>query len=130
MTDDRWPRIKALFQAALDVPPAERERFLANATADDHALRSEVESLLAADAADAGSRDRLPIAAQALVADSQILTRSFASTLFAKSRIGPYEVMALIGAGAMGEVYRARDTKLNREVALKVLPQPFAIDPD
>ena len=44
--------------------------------------------------------------------------------------LGPYEVTALIGVGGMGEVYRARDTKLNRDVALKVLPESFASDPD
>src|SRR5215475_522453 len=46
------------------------------------------------------------------------------------TRLGPYEVIAQIGAGGMGEVYRARDTKLNREVALKVLPEAFAADND
>src|SRR5579863_253382 len=46
------------------------------------------------------------------------------------TRFGPYEVAALIGAGGMGEVYRARDTKLKRDVALKVLPESFASDPD
>ena len=46
------------------------------------------------------------------------------------ARLGPYEVIAQIGAGGMGEVYRARDTKLNRDVALKVLPDTFAADPD
>jgi serine/threonine protein kinase len=46
------------------------------------------------------------------------------------TRLGPYEIVALLGAGGMGEVYRARDTKLNREVALKVLPDSFANDPD
>ena len=46
------------------------------------------------------------------------------------SRIGPYEVESAIGAGGMGEVYRARDTKLGRKVALKVLPEAFAADPD
>jgi serine/threonine protein kinase len=45
-------------------------------------------------------------------------------------RLGPYEIVARIGAGRMGEVYRARDTKLKRDVALKVLPEPFAPDPD
>jgi len=46
------------------------------------------------------------------------------------SRLGPYEVVALLGAGGMGEVYRARDTKLNRDVAIKVLPDLFAADPE
>src|SRR5260370_30206434 len=46
------------------------------------------------------------------------------------SRVGPYEIVAPIGAGGMGEVFRARDTKLNRDVALKVLPEAFASDPD
>src|SRR5688572_31734263 len=46
------------------------------------------------------------------------------------TRLGPYEVIASIGAGGMGEVYRARDTRLDRDVALKILPESFAIDPD
>src|SRR5271154_6306697 len=51
-------------------------------------------------------------------------------TLNAGTRLGPYEIPAPIGAGGMGEVYRARDTKLKREVALKVLPDSFAGDPE
>ena len=46
------------------------------------------------------------------------------------TRLGAYEVLALIGAGGMGEVYRARDTKLNRDVAIKILPDAFASDPE
>src|SRR5213596_403681 len=45
-------------------------------------------------------------------------------------RLGPYEILSALGAGGMGEVYRAHDTKLNRDVALKVLPDSFASDPD
>jgi serine/threonine protein kinase len=46
------------------------------------------------------------------------------------ARLGPYEILSPIGAGGMGEVYRARDTKLNRDVALKILPESFALDAD
>jgi hypothetical protein len=46
------------------------------------------------------------------------------------TRLGPYEILSALGAGGMGEVYRARDTKLNRHVAIKVLPDVFANDPE
>src|ERR671913_458871 len=51
-------------------------------------------------------------------------------TISAGTRLGPYEVVSLVGAGGMGEVYRAKDTRLGREVAVKVLPRSFATDPD
>src|SRR6188474_1915829 len=51
-------------------------------------------------------------------------------SLTAGTRLGPYEILGAIGAGGMGEVYRARDTKLNRDVALKILPDVFANHPD
>ena len=50
--------------------------------------------------------------------------------LTAGARLGPYEIQSLLGVGGMGEVYRARDTRLERDVAIKVLPEPFAADPD
>jgi serine/threonine protein kinase len=56
--------------------------------------------------------------------------QAFAVGLIPGSRLGPYEILAPLGAGGMGEVYRARDTKLNREVALKILPEAFTADPD
>jgi Tol biopolymer transport system component len=104
MTDERWQRVKALFQAVVERPAEERSAFLATACSGDDELRREVESLLASDTSDTGVLDWLPIAGEA--------GRLSAS----QHRIGPYEIVALIGAGAMGEVYRARDTRLNREV--------------
>lgn len=60
----------------------------------------------------------------------EFLTSKRSMRLQEGARLGPYEVTAQIGQGGMGEVYRARDTKLNRDVALKVLPDLFASDPD
>lgn len=51
-------------------------------------------------------------------------------TLAAGTKLGPYEVVSLIGAGGMGEVYRARDARLGRDVALKILSESFALDPE
>src|SRR5262245_47023934 len=51
-------------------------------------------------------------------------------TLAAHARVGPYEVLSALGVGGMGEVYRARDTKLGRDVAIKVLPDAVATDPE
>ena len=50
--------------------------------------------------------------------------------LAANTRLGPYEILAPLGAGGMGEVYRTHDTRLNRDVALKILPPALADDPD
>ncbi len=106
-------------------------------TGDDDALRREVESLLTADASDVSFLDVLPFASEPVLDDP--LAASLASmgghtpshaALTPGLRVGPYEIIAPLGAGAMGEVYRACDTKLNREVALKVLPELFALDPD
>ena len=100
------------------------------------ALRREVESLLTSDTSDVSFLDRLPVASESVLADplaappaSMDHTLSHA-VLTAGLRVGPYEIVAPLGAGAMGEVYRACDTKLNRDVALKVLPERFALDPD
>ena len=120
--------MKALFQGAVERPREERDAFLAAATGDDAALRGDVESLLKSDTSDVNFLDQLPVVSESVLADP--LTAPSQPTLAAGLRLGPYEIDAPLGAGAMGEVYRARDTKLNRMVALKVLPERFALDPD
>jgi eukaryotic-like serine/threonine-protein kinase len=134
MTDQRWQRTKALFQAAVERPPSERAAFVAAAAGDDDELRREVEALLASDAAGRSVLDRLPLAGAAAIAaassDSAADETPLQTALKPGYRIGPYEVVTLIGAGAMGQVYRARDTRLNRDVALKVLPEVVELDSD
>jgi serine/threonine-protein kinase len=131
----QWLRVKALFEAAVERPAGERHAFVAAAAGEDDALRGEVASLLTSDDC-AGFLDRLADASEALrvgalAAPLDVLNDTLPDAALAPGhRIGPYEIVAFLGAGSMGEVYRARDTKLNRDVALKVLPGPFALDPD
>jgi serine/threonine protein kinase/Tol biopolymer transport system component len=135
VTDPRWQRVKALFQAALERPETERAAFLEGVTGGDEDVRREVESLLASDAASRSVFERFPLAdavAKAQASNNISApdeTRAHAA-LSAGDRVGTYEVVEPIGAGAMGQVYRARDTRLNRDVALKVLPEVFALDVD
>jgi serine/threonine protein kinase len=115
MTPDRWARIDRLYHEALERGTADRPAFLTDACAGDDALRSEVESLLAHDG-DA-----------AFLSTPAVTTNG--ATLVGQA-LGPYVISARIGEGGMGEVYRARDTKLGRDVAIKVLPSVFASDPE
>ena len=131
MSDARWQQIKALFQATVDRPPAERASFLAAATGSDEALRREIESLLASDSSEIGFTDRLPFRQMPPLPDvSESATSSDTTSAGAGLIVGPYRVIGLLGVGGMGEVFRARDSKLHRDVALKVLPSAFEFDPD
>ena len=111
-----WERIRALFHAALEQPADARVAFLSSACEGDESIRREVESLLAAHGASDGFLESpaIDLDADGVAARSQ---------LEAGDRFGNFEVIGSLGAGGMGEVYRARDAQLRRDVAIKLLPR-------
>ena len=117
MHADRYATIKDLYHKALARRVEDRAGFLSHACGGDDALRTEVESLLAHD----GQGNFLSTPAAAL--------GGLGVTLIGHS-LGPYVISARLGEGGMGDVYRARDTKLGRDVAIKVLPAVFSSDPE
>jgi Tol biopolymer transport system component len=136
MTDDRWPRVKRLFEAAVEQPLSERSAFVSAAVAGDDTLRREVEALLAADSAEAPISGQWPVASESLLAELRIGSHTISADglpspgLTVGHRLGKYDVVAPLGAGGMGEVYRAHDARLGRDVALKILPRAFTSDPE
>ncbi len=125
MAPDRRGRISSLHHAALARAPAERGAFLAEACEGDDVLRREVESLLAFESASVRFLET-PAADVVAVA----LGSASAEPMKMGRQLGPYTILAPLGAGGMGEVYRAHDGKLGRDVAVKILPSHFTADPE
>jgi serine/threonine protein kinase len=125
MTPERWQMVRGILQSVMELRPAERAAFLDSKCSGDASLRKDVDEYLSIE----GKLDpdflESPAAAQV-----DLPGRSFASAsiLAAGTRLGNYELRALLGAGGMGQVYRARDVLLKREVAIKIIPHFYASD--
>jgi TolB-like protein/aminoglycoside phosphotransferase (APT) family kinase protein len=111
---DRWQEITRILHAALTRVGDDRRAFLDDACAGDPELRRQVEALLRVDSSAAGSPERVAPASAATVAPRALLISG--------ERLAHYTIRDKIGQGGMGEVYRARDEQLDRDVAIKVLP--------
>jgi eukaryotic-like serine/threonine-protein kinase len=121
----RWEQVEKICQEALELKESRRAAFLEEACAGDEELRQEVESLLKFD----DRRGDRFIEEPALELAAKMMAHEKPESLVGQ-QLGSYQVLSLLGAGGMGVVYKARDTRLNRFVAIKVLPTDRVSDPE
>src|SRR5258706_9637902 len=122
MPPERWQQVEEVLQAALDCAPGERAAFLEQSCAGDSQLQAEASSLVFAHDAAVDFIEEPAMAQDARVILGNHRVRNLGR------EIGPYKIIDELGSGGMGEVYLAQDSRLDRQVALKVLPAYFVSD--